>query len=120
MLSKTKLTFSLTSFIVILAFGLAYVASPVMAHDVVKESKLTDPEKEGLPEWKVWLSVDESVQDVSSDEGVQIASSRTRAFRSIADVPIAAVAGGAGRIIVLATFEKSVHLQDLNPATRRW
>ena len=26
-----------------------------------------------------------------------------------------AVAGGAGRIIILATFEKSVHLQDLNP-----
>ena len=118
MLSKTKLTFSLTSFIVILAFGLAYVVSPVMAHDVADESALTAAETKALPEFKVWLSVDESVQDVSSDDGVQIASSRTRQFRSIADVLGTAVAGGAGRIIVLATFEKSVHLQDLNPARK--
>ena len=96
MLSKTKWTFSLTSLVVLIAFGLAYVASPVMAHDVVKESKLTDPEKEGLPEWKVWLSVDESVQDVSSDDGVQIASSRTRAFRSIANVPDSCSCGRRG------------------------
>ena len=115
---SNKWTFSLMSLVVLIAFGLAYVVSPVMAHDVVKESKLTDLEKEGLPEFKVWLSVDESVQDVSSDDGVQIASSRTRQFRTVADVLGTAVAGGAGRIIVLATFEKSVHLQDLNPARK--
>ena len=115
---SNKWTFSLMSLVVLIAFGLAYVVSPVMAHDVVDESALTADEIKALPEFKVWLSVDESVQDVSSDDGVQIASSRTRRFRTIADVPIAAVAGGAGRIIVLATFEKSVHLQDLNPARK--
>ena len=37
MLSNTKWTFSLMSLVVlILAFGLAYVVSPVMAHDVVR------------------------------------------------------------------------------------
>ena len=84
---SNKWTFSLMSLVVLIAFGLAYVVSPVMAHDVVDESELTADELKGIPEWKVWLSVDESVQDVSSDEGVQIASSRTRQFRTIADVP---------------------------------
>ena len=84
---SNKWTFSLMSLVVLIAFGLAYVVSPVMAHDVVDESELTADEIKGLPEWKVWLSVDESVQDVSSDDGVQIASSRTRAFRTVANVP---------------------------------
>ena len=118
MLSSKKLTFSLTSLLVLIAFSFAYVVSPVMAHDVVKESKLTDLEKEGIPEFKVWLSVDESVQDVSSDDGVQIASSRTRQFRTVANVLETAVSGGAGRIIVLTTFEKPVHLQDLDPRAK--
>ena len=39
---SNKWTFSLMSLVVLIAFGLAYVVSPVMAHDVVKESKLTD------------------------------------------------------------------------------
>ena len=84
---SNKWTFSLMSLVVLIAFGLAYVVSPVMAHDVVDESELTDDEKKGIPEFKVWLSVDESVQDVSSDDGVHIASSRTRQFRTVANVP---------------------------------
>ena len=38
MLSSKKLTFSLTSLLVLIAFSFAYVVSPVMAHDVADEA----------------------------------------------------------------------------------
>ena len=112
---SNKMTFSLASLLVLIAFGLAYVVPSVMAHDVVDEDVLTRAEVLAGRTVKVWLSVDESVQDVSSDDGVQIASSRTRADREIDDLDITQVAEGAGRIIVLATFDTDVHLQILNP-----
>ena len=114
MMSK-KLTLSLASLLVLIAFGLAYVVPPVMAHDVVNEDVLTRAEVLAGRTVKVWLSVDESVQDVSSDDGVQIASSRTREDREIDELDITQVAEGAGRIIVLATFDTDVHLQILDP-----
>ena len=107
MMSK-KLTLSLASLIAIFAFGIAFCVPSAIAHDRVAA---TDPTNT----FNVTLSVDESVQDVSSDEGVQIASGRTRADRSIPDITDDEVAAGAGRIIVLATFDLEVHLQILDP-----
>ena len=117
MLSSKKLTFSLTSLLVLIAFSFAYVVSPVMAHDVADEATVTAAEMVAGRTMKVWLSVDEAVQDVSSDDGVQIPSGRTRADRSIAVIGPETIASGAGVIIVLATFETEVHLQVLNATT---
>ena len=114
---SNKMTFSLVSLVMLLAFGLFYVVLSVMAHDVADETTLTAAEMTELDSLHVWFSVDESVQDVSSDEGVQIASSRTRANRDIQELTDEQVAAGAGRIIVLVTFEQDVHLQILDPTT---
>ena len=116
MLSK-KLTLSLASLLVLIAFSFAYVVSPVMAHDVADEATLTPAEMVASRLFHVKLSVDESVQDVSSDDGVQIASGRTRDDRMIPEFAATDVAAGAGRIIVLATFAEEVHLQILDDAT---
>ena len=88
-----------------------------MAHDVVDEATLTAAEKVAGRTMKVWLSIDEAVQDVSSDEGIQIPSSRTRASRDILELTVDDVAAGAGRIVVLVTFEHDVHLQIVSDAT---
>ena len=117
MLSSKKLTFSLTSLLVLIAFSFAYVVSPVMAHDVADEATVTAAEMVAGRTMKVWLSVDEAVQDVSSDDGIQIPSGRTRMDRSIAEIGPDTVASGAGVIIVLATFETEVHLQVLSATT---
>ena len=117
MLSSKKLTFSLTSLLVLIAFSFAYVVSPVMAHDVADEAVVTAAEAVAGRTMKVWLSIDEAVQDVSSDDGIQIPSSRTRVSREILELSIADVAEGAGRIVVLVTFETDVHLQILSDAT---
>ena len=117
MLSSKKLTFSLTSLLVLIAFSFAYVVSPVMAHDVADEAAVTAAEGLAGRTMKVWLSVDEAVQDVSSDDGIQIPSGRTRMDRSIAEIGPDTVASGAGVIIVLATFETEVHLQVLSATT---
>ena len=108
MLSK-KLTLSLASLLVLIAFGIAFCVPSAIAHDRTAATDSTNT-------FTVTLSVDESVQDVSSDEGVQIPSGRTREIRAIPEITDLEVAAGAGRIIVLATFEKEVHLQILNPA----
>ena len=115
MLSK-KLTLSLASLLVLIAFSFAYVVSPVMAHDVADEADVTAAEAVAGRTMKVWLSVDEAVQDVSSDDGIQIPSSRTRLDREIDELSLTDVAEGAGRIVVLVTFETDVHLQILSDA----
>ena len=112
---SNKMTFSLTSLVILIA--LACVASLVMAHDVVDETALTVAEIAAQSEFNVWLSVDESVQDVSSDDGVHIASGRTRESRAIPELTGTDVAEGAGRVIVLVTFENDVHLQIVDEVT---
>ena len=117
MLSE-KLTFSLTSLVVLLAFGLFYVVPPVMAHEDDKPfvDLTADQQKDAeINNFAVTLSVDETVQDVSSDDGVQIASGRQRNDRSIPDIDVDTIAEGAGRVILLAEFDKDVHLQILSP-----
>ena len=114
---SNKMTFSLMSLVMLLAFGLVYVVPSVMAHDVADETALTAAEIAASNVFHVKLSVDESVQDVSSDSGVHIASGRTRADREIPELAGTDVAAGAGRIIVLATFAEEVHLQIVDDAT---
>ena len=114
---SNKMTFSLMSLVMLLAFGLVYVVPSVMAHDVADETALTAAEIAASNAFHVKLSVDESVQDVSSDSGVHIASGRTRESRLIPELAGTDVAAGAGRIIVLATFAEEVHLQIVDDAT---
>ena len=65
----------------------------------------------------VTISVDEAVEDVSSDDLDQIASGRDRLSRAIDPLGRDDVAEGAGRIVLLVSFEKIVHLQIVDPTT---
>ena len=117
---SNKMTFSLKSLVILLAFGFICVVPTVVAHEDAKSTaELTAAQAAPaeINNMKVWLSVDESVQDVSSDEGVQIPSGRTRADRTIPEIGSVDVAAGAGRVIVLVTFEHDVHLQIVDDAT---
>ena len=76
MLSKTKLTFSLTSFIVLIAFGLVCFAPSVMADGDAKKTHF---------DLTVKISAAESMIDVSHEgddaKNIQIASGRDRTSR---------------------------------------
>ena len=110
MLSKQKLTLSLASLVMLFAITLFVVPSAIAAD----EALLAD---EAAGSFSVAISVDEAVEDVSSDGGIQVASSRDRADRTIEDLDEDAVAAGAGRVVLLISFEKIVQLQILDPDT---
>ena len=65
MLSKHKWTFSLASFVMVIAFGLVIYAPSVMADGATHD-------------FGVAISPAENMIDVSSDAGMQIASGRNR------------------------------------------
>ena len=69
MLSKKKLTFSLTSIVVLIAFGLVCLAPSVFADEDVKKTHF---------DLDVSISAAESMIDVSDKAGLQIASGRHR------------------------------------------
>ena len=110
MLSKQKLTLSLASLVMLFAITLVVVPSAIAAD----EALLVD---DAAGSFSVTISVDEAVEDVSSDDGIQVASSRDRADRTIEDLDEDAVAAGAGRVVLLISFEKIVQLQILDPET---
>ena len=69
---SNKWTFSLTSLVMLLAFGLICVVPTAVAHEDAKPTAdLTADQKKvaEINNMKVWLSVDESIQDVSFDVG---------------------------------------------------
>ena len=89
MLSKKKLTFSLTSFIALIAFGLVIYAPSVMADGATHD-------------FGVVLSPAENMIDVSSDGGMQIASGRDRST--------ARALGTGTTVSLLITTNEIVHL----------
>ena len=89
MLSKKKLTFSLTSFIALIAFGLVIYAPSVMADGDTHD-------------FGVAISPAENMIDVSSDDGMQIASGRDRSDAR-------ALASGT-TVSLLITTNEIVHL----------
>ena len=88
MLSKQKLTLSLASFVMFIAFGLVIYAPSVMADGATHD-------------FGVAISPAENMIDVSSDGGMQIASGRDRASRALASDTI---------ISLLITTNEIVHL----------
>ena len=87
MLSK-KLTFSLTFLVMLLAFGLAVYTPSVMGDGATHDFKVT-------------ISAAESMIDVSFEDGMQIATGRTRGSRTITEV---------SDITLLITTQEIVHL----------
>ena len=69
MLSKTKLTFSLTSFIVLIAFGLVCAVPSVFADGDANMNHY---------DIGVTLAAGETMVDVSAEDGFQIATGRNR------------------------------------------
>ena len=110
MLSKQKLTLSLASLVMLFAITLFVVPSAIAAD----EDLLVD---DAAGSFSVTISVDEAVEDVSSDDGDQIASGRDHEDRAIDPLGTTDVAEGAGRIVLLVSFEKIVHLQIVDPTT---
>ena len=101
MLSKHKWTFSLASFVMVIAFGLVIYAPSVMADGATHD-------------FGVAISPAENMIDVSSDGGMQIASGRDR---DVNTTPKAVNDSANGRILVtgatvslLITTNEIVHL----------
>ena len=76
MLSSKKLTFSLTSLVVLLAFGLVCVVPSAFADEG------TDKESVFVYDIGVAIAAGETMVDVSAEDGFQIPSNRTRALRT--------------------------------------
>ena len=97
MLSNKKLTFSLTSFVVLIAFGLVCFAPSAMADG-------------GGHEFGVTITAAETMIDVSSDAGMQIASGREseHGCRQLVD----ATDRQATLITLLITTNEIVNLGD--------
>ena len=100
---SNKLTFSLIiSFVTSIAFGLIYFAPPAMADG-------------GGHEFGVSITAAETMVDVSSDPGMQIASGRNRASRDFTDT---GTAGRPGTLItLLITTNEIVNLDEPSDAT---
>ena len=99
MLSKTKLTFSLTSIVVLIAFGLVCFAPSAFADGDAGKTHL---------DLSVKISAAESMIDVSHEGGdndIQIATGRDRADRTFAG-------GDAVTITLLVEFSHVVTLDD--------
>ena len=105
MLSSKKLTFSLTSFIVLIAFGLVYFAPSVFADG-------RDDDNAGrLYDLTVTISAAESMIDVSYEgdadaNNIQVATGRDRLSRGFEDVTL-------GAITLLVEFSHVVNLASL-------
>ena len=109
MLSK-KLTFSLTSLVILIMLSFTFTPQVLGA-----DADNTTDDANGS--FNVSIAIDEAVQDVSSDDGIQIPSSRDRENRDIENLTEDDVAAGAGRVVLLISFEKVVQLQILDPDT---
>ena len=117
MLSK-KLTFSLTSFFVLIAFGLFCVVPSVFADGDKKKTHF---------DLKVTISAGESMIDVSAEEGLQIATGRDRASRVIhspgtastvdADTLTLSLLVEFSHIVNLAEPGAGINLEDIDETT---
>ena len=117
MLSK-KLTFSLTSFFVLIAFGLFCVVPSVFADGDAKKTHF---------DLKVTIGAGESMIDVSAEDGLQIATGRDRASRVIhspgtapttnPDTLTLSLLVGFSHIVNLAEPGAGIPLQDIDETT---
>ena len=102
MLSKTKLTFSLTSFIVLIAFGLVCAVPSAFADGDANVNHY---------DIGVTLAAGETMVDVSAEDGFQIATGRDRSIGR----PVF-VAGSTVAITFTVTFSKgAINLFDPDP-----
>ena len=109
---SNKWTFSLTSLVVLLRFRARFLSSRLQTQRGCKPSpQMLLPVVLALP--SLSMNRCRTCLLILGFRSLQVGRVRSDAIPEITELEVAA---GAGRIIVLATFEKEVHLQIVNPA----